>query len=68
MSRRSIVTHLMNENRGLKKRINHILKASLNNHTGMLYWKRKYKNLEYEVKDIVKSQQDDHRRIEDSTA
>jgi hypothetical protein len=60
MSRKSIVTHLINENRGLKKHVNRILKASLNNHTGMLYWKRKYKELSLRVGAVVEMQQADH--------
>lgn len=64
MARNRLIKHLIEENRGLKKRLNHIVKASLNNHTGMLYWKRKYNVLNNEVKEVISNQQLDHDSLE----
>lgn len=33
-------------NRGLKKRLNAVSKASVNNHNGMMYWKKRAIHLE----------------------
>lgn len=41
--------NLKDQNRGLKKRLNRVVKANMNYHNGMEYWKGKFELLKQEV-------------------
>jgi hypothetical protein len=46
--------NLKDQNRGLKKRLNRVIKANMNYHNGMMHWKFMYNDLKDDI-DFIKT-------------